>query len=112
MSRGCISGPQGREWIKAPRIPGSFVINAGDMCKRWTNDRFLSTQHLAINLTDRHRYSTPFFYTPHIDWPIACLPTCAGPDNPPKYPPITYGEYRVWWLNTQLRCEYRSGPVA
>jgi isopenicillin N synthase-like dioxygenase len=92
--------PQGRGWIKAPRIPGSFVINAGDMCRRWTNDRFLSTQHLAINLTDRHRYSTPFFYTPHIDWPIACLPTCCGPDNPPKYPPTTYGEYRVWWLNS------------
>jgi isopenicillin N synthase-like dioxygenase len=90
----------GRGWIKAPRIPGSFVINAGDMCRRWTNDRFLSTQHLAINLTDRHRYSTPFFYTPHIDWPIECLPTCHGSDNPPKYPPTTYGEYRVWWLNT------------
>jgi isopenicillin N synthase-like dioxygenase len=92
--------PEGRDWIKAPRIPGSFVINAGDMLKRWTNDRFLSTRHLAINLTDRHRYSTPFFYTPHIDHPIACLPTCMSADNPPRYPPITYGEYRVWWLNT------------
>ena len=92
--------PQGRGWIKAPEIPGSFVINSGDMCRRWTNDRFLSTRHLAVNLTGRDRYSTPFFYTPHIDWPIACLPTCCGPDNPPRYPPITYGEYRVWWLNT------------
>jgi isopenicillin N synthase-like dioxygenase len=92
--------PQGRGWIKAPRIPGSFVINAGDMCRRWTNDRFLSTQHLAINLTSGHRYSTPFFYTPHIDHPIVCLPTCVGPGNPPRYQPITYGEYRVWWLNT------------
>jgi isopenicillin N synthase-like dioxygenase len=92
--------PQGRRWIRAPRIPGSFVINAGDMLKRWTNDRFLSTQHLAINLTERHRYSTPFFYTPHIDWPIVCLPTCCGRGNPPRYKPITYGEYRAWWLNT------------
>jgi isopenicillin N synthase-like dioxygenase len=92
--------PQGRGWIKAPRIPHSFVINSGDMLKRWTNDRFLSTRHLAINLTERQRYSTPFFYTPHIDHPIACLPTCTSADNPPRYPPITYGEYRVWWLNT------------
>ena len=22
------------------------------------------------------------------------------PDLPPKYPPITNGEHRVWWLNT------------
>lgn len=103
--------PQGRKWIKAPRIPGSFVINAGDMLKRWTNDRFLSTQHLAINLTDRHRYSTPFFYTPHIDHPIVCLPTCCSADNPPRYPPITYGEYRVWWLNTNYGAKLDQGKT-
>jgi isopenicillin N synthase-like dioxygenase len=95
--------PEGRGWLKAPRVPGSFFINSGDMCKRWTNDRFLSTAHLAVNLTDRDRYSTPFFYTPHIDHPIACLPTCCSPANPAKYPPITYGEYRVWWLNNNYR---------
>jgi isopenicillin N synthase-like dioxygenase len=95
--------PRGRGWLKAPRIPGSLIINSGDMCKRWTNDRFLSTAHLAINLTDQDRYSTPFFYTPHIDHPIACLPTCCSAANPPKYPPITYGEYRVWWLDNNYR---------
>ncbi|HEX5318624.1 MAG TPA: 2-oxoglutarate and iron-dependent oxygenase domain-containing protein [Stellaceae bacterium] len=108
--------PQGHGWLKAPRIPGSLAINAGDMCRRWTNDRFLSTQHLAINLTDAHRYSTPFFYTPHIDWPIQCLPTCQGPGNPPKYPPTTYGRYRVWWLNTNydagLEMPEEPGPLA
>lgn len=97
--------PQGRGWLKAPRIPGSFIINSGDMCKRWTNDRFLSTAHLAVNLTDRDRYSTPFFYTPHIDYPITCLPTCCSAANPAKYPPITYGEYRVWWLNNNYRAK-------
>ena len=95
--------PQGGDWLKAPRIPGSFIINSGDMCKRWTNDRFLSTAHLAINLTNQDRYSTPFFYTPHIDYPIACLPTCCSAANPPRYPPTTYGEYRVWWLNNNYQ---------
>ena len=95
--------PQGRSWLKAPRIPGSLLINSGDMCSRWTNDRFLSTAHLAVNLTDQDRYSTPFFYTPQIDYPIACLPTCCSAANPAKYPPITYGEYRVWWLNNNYR---------
>jgi isopenicillin N synthase-like dioxygenase len=103
--------PRGRGWIKAPRVPGSFVINAGDMCRRWTNDRFLSTEHLAINLTDQHRYSTPFFYTPHIGWPIECLPTCHGPGNPPRYPPITYGEYRVWWLNANYGANIDPGRL-
>jgi isopenicillin N synthase-like dioxygenase len=92
--------PHRHGWLKAPRIPGSFVINSGDMCRRWTNDRFLSTEHLAVNLTGEDRYSTPFFYTPHIDHKIACLPTCCSADNPPRYQAITYGEYRVWFLNT------------
>ena len=30
--------PQGKGWIKAPRIPGSFVINAGDMCSCTLSD--------------------------------------------------------------------------
>lgn len=97
--------PQGRGWLNAPRVPGSFIINSGDMCKRWTNDRFLSTAHLAVNLTDQDRYSTPFFYTPHIDYPITCLPTCCSAASPAKYPPITYGEYRVWWLNNNYRAK-------
>jgi isopenicillin N synthase-like dioxygenase len=97
--------PEGGNWLKAPRIPGSLIINSGDMCKRWTNDRFLSTAHLAVNLTNQDRYSTPFFYTPHIDYPITCLPTCCSAANPAKYPPITYGEYRVWWLNSNYRAK-------
>jgi isopenicillin N synthase-like dioxygenase len=104
--------PQGGGWIKAPYIPGSFVINSGDMCRRWTNHRFLSTRHLAVNLTDRQRYSTPFFYTPHVDQPIVCLPTCCGADNPPRYPPITYGEYRRWWLNQNYNTGFKQEPAA
>ena len=73
MSRACIFARAGCGWIKAPRVTGSLIINSGDMCRRWTNDRFLSTEHLAVNLSGQDRYSTPFFYTPHIDHPIACL---------------------------------------
>jgi isopenicillin N synthase-like dioxygenase len=101
--------PAGRDWMKAPRIPGSFVINAGDMCKRWTNDRFLSTEHLAINPEpDQHRYAAPFFFAPNTDWPIRCLPTCCGPDNPPRYPEVTYEQYRFWFL----RNNYHAAAAA
>jgi 2OG-Fe(II) oxygenase superfamily len=108
MSRGLYIRPPGGSWLKATRIPGSLIINSGDICRRWTNDRFLSTEHLAVNLTHEDRHSTPFFYTPHIDHPIVCLPTCCDAANPPKYPPITYGEYRVWWLDKQLSGKPRA----
>ena len=102
--------PAGGSWLKAPRIPGSLIINSGDMCRRWTNNRFLSTEHLAVNFSQEDRYSTPFFCTPHIDHPIVCLPTCCDAANPPKYPPITYGEYRVWWLNNNYQANLKN-PV-
>jgi isopenicillin N synthase-like dioxygenase len=78
------------------------------MCRRWANDRFLSTEHLAVNLTQEDRYLTPFFYTPHIDHPIVCLPTCCNAANPATYPPITYGEYRVWWLNNNYQANLEN----
>ena len=91
--------PAGRGWMKAPKIPGSFIINSGDMCKRWSNDRFLSTEHLAINpAPDRDRYAVPFFFAPNTDWPIRCLPTCCTEENPPRYPEVTYEQYRLWFL--------------
>jgi isopenicillin N synthase-like dioxygenase len=89
--------PEGKGWIKAPRIPGSFVINAGDMCRRWTNDRFLSTRHLAINLTDRQRYSTPFFYTPR-------QPAALSADHLRRIPGVV--------AQHKLRRQARSGQSA
>ncbi|MFT6039655.1 MAG: isopenicillin N synthase-like dioxygenase, partial [Candidatus Azotimanducaceae bacterium] len=38
------------------------------------------------------RYSIPFFLNANSDYPMTCVPSCCGPDNPPKYPPISYAE--------------------
>ena len=42
---GCRSG----EWLAPPVIPGTFLVNLGNMMKRWSNDRFLSTPHGVLN---------------------------------------------------------------
>jgi isopenicillin N synthase-like dioxygenase len=86
-------------WRDVPYIPGSFAVNSGDMMSRWTNGRFQSTPHRALPPVGRHRYAIPFFLGPHIDTVIACLPTCQGPENPPKYPPLTYEQYLHWWYD-------------
>jgi isopenicillin N synthase-like dioxygenase len=84
-------------WIDAPPDPDAFVVNGGDILKRWTNDRFLSTPHRALNVSGRARYAIPFFFDTHPDTVIACLPTCRSPGNPPKYEPITYDQYALWY---------------
>lgn len=88
--------PNGR-WIEAPSMPGSILINGGDLLRRWTNDRFLATPHRVINRSGGERYAIPFFLDCDYEHVMECLPTCQGPDNPAKYPPITYAEYMTWF---------------
>ncbi len=79
-------------WISAPVLDDAFVVNSGELLRQWSNDRFLSTRHFANNTEPTDRYSVPFFFNATSDYPMECLPTCHGPDNPPKYPTISYNQ--------------------
>lgn len=83
------------EWISAPFIEGTFVINLGDMFKVWTNDQFASTLHRVVNRTGKERYSIPTFFNLDYDAPVACLPNFQSADNPPRHAPIKSGDYLV-----------------
>jgi isopenicillin N synthase-like dioxygenase len=82
-------------WIHAPPLPGTFVVNLGDMMARWTNGKYRSTLHRVVNLSGRSRYSMPFFFSGNIDHLVTCLPTCTGPGNPPRYPPVTIEQHFI-----------------
>jgi len=85
-------------WINASAVPGSFVVNSGDLLRRWCNHRFLSTPHRAVaSATDVDRYAIPFFFDANADYVMECLPTCQGPGQPPRYEPTTYTEYMLWF---------------
>ena len=81
------------EWIPAPPIPGSFVMNVGDILARWSNDVFVSTPHRVINTSGRERYSQPFFFDPSMAETIDVLAPCVGKDGVKKYEPIVYRDY-------------------
>lgn len=86
------------DWFEAPSIPGAFTVNSGDMLRRWTNHRFLSTAHRAINRNSgQDRYSIPFFFDATFNYPMTCLPSCTSSDNPPRYEPTTYTDYMLWF---------------
>ena len=99
-------------WVDVPYVPGSFAVNSGDMLKRWTNDRFKSTPHRALPPVGRPRYAIPYFMGPHLDTEIACLPTCRGPENPPRHPPITYAAYLDWWYDANYNASDQRDAAA
>ncbi|KAF4809274.1 2-oxoglutarate-Fe(II) type oxidoreductase hxnY [Colletotrichum siamense] len=81
------------QWIKVPPVPDTFVINIGDFLQRLSNDRFKSTVHRVFNYAPTDRYSMPFFFGFNHNEQCAVLPTCADEKNPPKYEPISCGEW-------------------
>jgi isopenicillin N synthase-like dioxygenase len=89
----------GGEWLAPPVIPGTFLLNLGNVMKRWSNDRFVSTPHGVLNDSGGDRYSIAFFYSPDPDVTIACMPSCVGSDNPPRYPPAVYRDLVLAFYN-------------
>ena len=85
------------EWVTAPPVAGTFVVNVGDLMGRWTNDRFRSTPHRVVNSSGRARYSVGVFFDPHPDTVID--PRALNPPGPALYPPITCGDYIVGRLD-------------
>lgn len=86
------------EWEAVPHVPGSFVVNIGDLMAQWTNDRFVSTKHRVINPPSgagTRRLSIAFFHQPNYDAMIACIPTCTEAGEAPRYAPITSGDHRL-----------------
>jgi len=55
-------------WIDAPQVPGSFVVNIGEMLELATNGYLKATLHRVISpLRGTDRISVPFFYNPALD---------------------------------------------
>jgi len=81
-------------WFAAPVVPGTFIINIGDLMAQWTNDRWVSTLHRVVNppreaAGGNRRLSIVFFHQPNYDTLIETLPG----DQPTRYAPVTSGDH-------------------
>ncbi len=86
------------QWVPVSTLPGTIVVNVGDMLQRLTNHVYPSTTHRVVNpagqAARQARYSIPFFLHPNPEFLIQTLPQCRGEDRPDRYPePITANDY-------------------
>ncbi len=94
-----VQTPSG-DWIDAPKIDGTFMVNVGDMLNRFSNGYLKSTPHRVINHSGRERYSIPFFFDPHVNSIIKPL---KGTGNP-QFSSLHFGDF----LRSELSASYNQ----
>jgi isopenicillin N synthase-like dioxygenase len=83
------------EWIQAPPIEDTLIINVADLLSRWTNGAYKSTPHRVVNSSGRERLSLVLAFDPDPDTRIDAR-DIYGADVPVAEEPITCGDYLVW----------------
>lgn len=83
------------EWVAVPPIPGTLVVNVGDLLERWSNGRYRSTPHRVINSSGRERLSLVLAYDPNFETVIDQSAFCTDGESP-RDEPITCGDYLMW----------------
>lgn len=89
------------EWIDATPIPGSLVINVGDLLGRWSNDRFRSTLHRVVNRSGHERYSIATFYDPTYS-AIVDPRELGVADADCAYVPVSAGDYILGRIDASM----------
>ena len=98
-----VQTPKG-DWIDAPRRPGTFVVNVGDMLHRWSNGVLKSTPHRVINRSGLTRYSCPFFFDPNVATEINPLESCVKAVGSRQFSGVNFGEF----LRSELEASYET----
>lgn len=84
-------------WVNVPSIENAFVINLGDLMRRWTNNKYSSTLHRVVNPpadgADHRRQSMAFFGNANPDLLVETIPTCLDSDGASAYEPIVSKEF-------------------
>ncbi|OLN83687.1 UPF0676 protein C1494.01-like protein 5 [Colletotrichum chlorophyti] len=97
-----VKSPSGH-FVDATPIPGTVVVNAGDLLARWSNDTIKSTIHRVVEPPRKTedaeeyppRYSIAYFCNPNFKSLIEAIPGTYATEAEKKYESITSGQYLV-----------------
>lgn len=94
-----VSGLQvrrGDSWITVKPVPNAFIVNIGDQLQILSNANYKSVEHRVIVNSAKERVSLAFFYNPKGERVIKPAEELVTAEQPPRYPPTTFNEYRLY----------------
>ena len=94
------------DWVHAPPIPGSLVVNVADLLSRWTAGAYKSTPHRVVNTSGRERLSLVLAYDPNPETTIDPS-EIFGHNVDGAEAPTTCGDYLIWRFGKAFT--YRKG---
>ncbi len=83
------------DWIEAPPIEGTLIVNVADLLHRWTEGAYRSTPHRVVNSSGRERLSLVLAFDPNPETVIDARGVF-GDKHICKEDPITCGDYLNW----------------
>jgi len=81
------------DWIHAPPIEGTLVVNVADLLSRWTAGEYKSTPHRVVNTSGKERLSLVLAFDPN---PETLIDANDIPGLTAIEEPITCGDYLTW----------------
>ena len=95
------------EWIDAPPIDDTLIVNVGDLLHRWTNGLFRSARHRVICPSGTDRLSLVLAYDPNPETVIDGGDLDLSATDRPE--PITCGDYLDWRFSQAFAYRLSTG---
>ena len=83
------------DWIQAPPIEGTLIVNVADLLARWTDGAYKSTPHRVVNSSGKERLSMVLAFDPNPETVIDAR-EIFGKNHVAKEETTTCGDYLDW----------------
>ncbi|KAA8524071.1 hypothetical protein F0562_010498 [Nyssa sinensis] len=89
-------------FIAVDPLPGTFLVNIGDIATVWSNGRFYNVKHRVVCKEATIRVSIAMFVLGPREEEVEAPPELVDSDHPRLYVPLTFEDYRKLRLSTRL----------
>ncbi|KAF7140510.1 hypothetical protein RHSIM_Rhsim06G0186100 [Rhododendron simsii] len=94
-------GKKTEEYVSVEPMPGSLVVNLGDLAAIWSNGRLWSVKHIVQCYEGSIRVSIALFVLGPKDGALGAPEELVDSEHPRLYKPMNFEEYRMLRINTK-----------